>query len=115
MRPQAQPHGYLQQHRGAQVAVAASTWCALQTRSRSCLLRKSVTVSLPKVYETPRSLSPQPCSTAQPRDALWQHLLDSGQRAFIPRPASLLLHGRSAWRVRLCASYASDKRPAVAS
>ena len=38
------------------------TWCALQTRSRSCLLRKSVTVSLPKVYETPRSLSPQPCS-----------------------------------------------------
>lgn len=44
------------------------TWCARQMRSKSCLFKNLVTMSEPKVKETPRSLSPQPCMSLSGSD-----------------------------------------------
>ena len=44
------------------------TWCARQMRSRSCLCRNLATTSAPKVKETPRSFSPQPCTSLSGSD-----------------------------------------------
>lgn len=44
------------------------TWWALQMRSRSCRFRNLLTTSAPKVKETPRSFSPQPCTSLSGSD-----------------------------------------------
>lgn len=50
-----------------------STWCARQMRSRSCLCRNLATTSAPKVKETPRSFSPQPCTSLSGSDQSRSH------------------------------------------
>ena len=44
------------------------TWWALQMRSRSWRFRNLLTTSAPKVKETPRSFSPQPCTSLSGSD-----------------------------------------------
>ena len=49
------------------------TWCARQMRSKSCLCRNLATTSAPKVKETPRSFSPQPCTSLSGSDHSRSH------------------------------------------
>lgn len=49
------------------------TWWALQMRSRSWRLRNLLTTSAPKVKETPRSFSPQPCTSLSGSDHSRSH------------------------------------------
>lgn len=58
---------------GGQVRPDPSTWCARQMRSRSCLCRNLATTSAPKVKETPRSFSPQPCTSLSGSDQSRSH------------------------------------------
>lgn len=50
------------------------TWWALHIKSKSCFWRNFATTSWPKVYETPRSFSPQPvvsCTVKSWLDYWW--------------------------------------------
>lgn len=49
------------------------TWWALQMRSRSWRFRNLLTTSAPKVKETPRSFSPQPCTSLSGSDHSRSH------------------------------------------
>lgn len=64
--------------------VADFTWWARQTRSKSCVVKNSSTLSGPKVYETPLSFIPQPLTS----------LLGSDQSKSQSRPESGMTVGR---------------------
>ena len=49
------------------------TWCARQMRSKSCRFRNFETTSAPNVKETPRSFSPQPCTSLSGSDQRRSH------------------------------------------
>lgn len=52
---------------------SAPTWCARQIKSKSCLCRNFATTSEPKVNDTPRSFSPQPCTSLSGSDHSKSH------------------------------------------
>lgn len=55
------------------LSLLLSTWWARQIRSRSWRLRNLLTTSAPKVKETPRSFSPQPCTSLSGSDHSRSH------------------------------------------
>lgn len=79
------------------------TWCARQIRSRSCVCRNSVTLSDPKVYDTPRSFSPHPCTS----------LSGSAHRRSHKRPASGTSVGRGMRLICSSCFRSGDKPPCM--